>query len=81
MGEPTHTLFRLACRTCGQNGALHITTNRAGGWSFVTVGFVGLAVNRHNPPNSVLRCNSCSSSVVQVYPWETNAPPASGAGR
>ncbi len=74
MGEPTHTLFRLVCRTCGQSGALHITnSNRS--WSFVTVGFVGLAVNRHNPPNSVMRCNGCGSSVVQVEPAEAATPP------
>lgn len=77
MGEPSHTLFRLVCRTCGQSGALHITTSGPRNWSFVTVGFVGLAVNRHNPPNSVLRCNSCSSSVVQVYPPDANAAPSS----
>lgn len=68
MKETIHTIYKLSCRMCGQVGSLHITTHSWNHWSFVTVGFIGLAVNRYNPPNSILRCNACSSPVVQVDP-------------
>jgi hypothetical protein len=54
------------CRTCHQAGHLWINQNGQRDWSFTTVGFIGLAVNRHNPPNSVLRCNRCGSSLVEI---------------
>jgi hypothetical protein len=73
---PTRTqqLFILRCRTCGQTGHLWLNENGQRDWSFTTVGFIGLAVNRHNPPNSVLRCNGCSSPQVAVIV----APPQPG---
>jgi hypothetical protein len=64
----THQFFHLRCRTCGQIGHLSLNENGQRDWSFTTLGFVGLAVNRHNPPNSVLRCNSCGSPQVLVTP-------------
>lgn len=67
----THQLFSLRCRTCGQVGHLCLIENGQRDWSFTTLGFVGLAVNRHNPPNSVLRCNACGSPQVHVTPDET----------
>jgi hypothetical protein len=70
----TQQLFILRCRTCGQMGHLWLSENGQRDWSFTTVGFIGLAVNRHNPPNSVLRCNGCSSPQVAV----TLAPPQPG---
>lgn len=73
MKETIHTIYRLTCRTCGQAGSLHITLNGPGHWSFVTVGFIGLAVNRYNPSNSILRCNACSSPVVYVDPEVTHS--------
>jgi hypothetical protein len=66
LGHGTHTIYALSCRTCGQVGSLHLTSSGPSSWSFATVGFIGLAVNRHNPPNSVIRCNSCGSPVVDV---------------
>ncbi len=66
MSTYTTQTYRLACRTCGQTGGLWITENGHRDWSFATVGFIGLAVNRHNPPNSVLRCNACGSPQVHV---------------
>jgi len=62
----SHQVFALCCRTCGQAGHLWLTEHGQRDWSFTTVGFSGLAVNRHNPPNSVLRCNSCGSPQVLV---------------
>jgi hypothetical protein len=64
----THQIFSLRCRTCGQIGHLWLNENGQPDWSFATLGFVGLAVNRHNPPNSVLRCNACGSPQVLVTP-------------
>ena len=58
--------YRLVCRTCSQHGELWITDERPGDWAFTTVGFIGLAVNRYNPPNSVLRCNACWGPHVIV---------------
>jgi hypothetical protein len=65
-GVSTYTtkLYRLRCRNCGQAGGLWITEDGQRDWSFATVGFIGLAVNRHNPRNSVLRCNACGSPQV-----------------
>ena len=63
----THA-YDLRCRNCGQTGGLWITEYVNGGWAFAPVGFVGLAVNRFNPHNSVIRCNACGSSVVEVTP-------------
>ena len=62
----TRQVFALRCRNCGQAGQLWLTENAQRDWSFATVGFVGLAVNRHNPPNSVIRCNACGSPQVAV---------------
>jgi hypothetical protein len=64
----THQVFGLSCRTCGQSGHLRLTENGQRDWSFTTVGFLGLAVNRHNPVNSVIRCNGCGSPLVVVAP-------------
>lgn len=58
--------YQLSCRNCGQAGGLWITENGQRDWSFATVGFIGIAVNRHNPRNSVLRCNACGSPQVWV---------------
>ena len=66
-------LFDLLCRMCGQAGCLRLIDNGHRGWSFTAVGFVGLAINRHNPPNSVIRCNACGSSLVAM-----SAPEADG---
>lgn len=66
MTETIHTAYPLVCQTCGQTGYLHMTVGGHGGWSFATVGFIGLAVNRYNPPNSILRCNGCSSPMVRI---------------
>lgn len=60
--------YTLGCRNCGQKGILSISTHGQLDWSFATVGFIGLAVNRYNPANSVLRCNNCGSPVVSVEP-------------
>jgi hypothetical protein len=62
----TETLYILACRTCGQRGEMRITENGQRDWAFAAVGFFGLAVNRHNPPNSVIRCGGCSSPHVAI---------------
>lgn len=62
----TQQVFDLRCRTCGSNGELWLSSNDRHGWSFSSIGFVGLAVNRHNPPNSVMRCNSCGSPQVRI---------------
>jgi hypothetical protein len=80
--EATRTFYRLTCRTCFQHGELWITDARLGGWAFATVGFVGLAVNRYNPQNSVLRCNGCWGPHVTVAHGGPVAPtpqPASAA--
>jgi hypothetical protein len=62
----TQETFSLRCRDCGQEGQLCVTTNcRTHDWSFVTVGFIGLAVNRYHPAMSILRCNRCWSSDVR----------------
>jgi hypothetical protein len=66
--EANRTLYRLTCRTCSQHGELWITDTRPGGWAFAAVGFIGLAVNRHNPQNSVMRCNACWGPHVTVEP-------------
>jgi hypothetical protein len=62
----TTRVYPLRCRNCGQSGFISIAQNGQRDWHFTAVGFFGLAVNRHNPSNSVLRCNSCGSSLVQV---------------
>jgi hypothetical protein len=62
----THQVYGLRCRICGQAGHLSLNQNGQRDWSFTTVGFIGLAVNRHNPPNSVLRCNACGSPLIEV---------------
>jgi hypothetical protein len=62
----TTQLYQLKCCNCGQAGGLWVTQNGQRDWSFATVGFIGLAVNRHHPPNSVLRCNACGSPQVRV---------------
>lgn len=67
----TTQLFALLCRTCGQGGTISITQNGQRDWHFSAVGFIGLAINRHNPSNSVLRCNACGSPQVRVEPAET----------
>lgn len=66
MSTRSHQTFSLRCRTCGQAGHLWLSQNGQRDWSFTAVGFVGLAINRHNPMNSVLRCNACSSPQVAV---------------
>ena len=66
MSTRTHQLYSLRCRTCGQTGHLWLNQNGQRDWNFTAVGFIGLAVNRHNPTNSVLRCNSCASPQVAV---------------
>ena len=66
----TH-LYALLCRTCGQTGTISITQNGQREWHFAAVGFIGMAINRHNPPNSVLRCNMCGSPQVRVQPSDT----------
>lgn len=66
MSTYTTQLYQLKCRNCGQAGGLWVTQNGQRDWSFATLGFIGLAVNRHYPPNSVLRCNACGSSLVRV---------------
>ena len=56
----------LRCRDCGQAGELHVTIDtHTRGWSFTTVGFIGLAVNRYQPTHSIMRCNRCWSSDVR----------------
>lgn len=69
----THKVHPLRCRNCGQTGHLWLAEHGHHDWSFTTVGFIGLAVNRHNPPNSVLRCNGCGSPQVSVDPTATQA--------
>lgn len=72
MATRTYQVHPLICRTCGQSGHLWLTEyGRQRDWSFTTVGFIGLAVNRHNPANSVLRCNACNSPLVTVGPPQT----------
>ena len=66
MAQAVRDTFRLQCRQCGQTGELVLMTASQRDWSFMTVGFIGLAVNRHNPANSVLRCNGCGSPLVAV---------------
>jgi transcription elongation factor Elf1 len=68
--------YALACRNCGQTGQLSITSNSQYGWSFIAIGFDGLAVNRFNPPNSVIRCNTCGSSIVRVETTSLTSPQA-----
>lgn len=70
MSTRTLQVFGLQCRTCGQTGHLWLSQNGQRDWSFAADGFIGLAVNRHNPPNSVLRCNGCGSPQVYVTPGE-----------
>jgi hypothetical protein len=76
LGLPHYTtrIYPLRCGTCGQAGSLHISEDGQSNWQFATIGFIGLAVNRHNPPNSILRCNACSSPIVRV-----ETPPQDGA--
>lgn len=66
MPTRSHQVYHLRCRTCGQTGELCLSQNGQRDWSFTAVGFIGLAVNRHNPVNSILRCNGCSSPQIQV---------------
>lgn len=68
MSQAVRHSYRVRCRQCGQHGELMVMTSGQRNWSFMTVGFIGLAVNRHNPPNSVLRCNGCGSSFTEVTP-------------
>ena len=59
--------YDLTCRSCGGKGMLSITGVQSGGdWSMAPVGFVGLAVDHHNPSNSVMRCVVCGSSDVAI---------------
>lgn len=62
----THQNFECTCRSCGEQGFLSITIDGRGDWSFAPAGFIGLAVNRSNPSDSVLRCITCGSSGVDV---------------
>jgi len=71
LAQPQHQIYHLHCRFCGQHGELSLTSRGQRDWAFTAVGFIGLAVNRHNPPNSVLRCNACGSPHVEVAPAET----------
>ena len=68
MTSHSQQVFLLRCRTCGQSGHIRLSETGQRDWSFTAVGFIGLAVNRHNPPNSVFRCNGCSSPQVAVTP-------------
>jgi hypothetical protein len=65
MSETTNE-YGLRCRKCGQTGLLSITLSRTAGWSFATAGFIGLAVSRTALASSVIRCNSCRSTDVEV---------------
>ncbi len=67
MTQHTTRIYQLQCCNCGRRGWISISQNGHLNWHFTAVGFAGLAVNRHNPPNSALRCNGCSSSLVHVY--------------
>lgn len=66
--DQTEQLFRVVCRHCGQHGELRLTTSGPRDWCFSTLGFVGLAVNRYNPANSVLRCYGCGGPHVWIEP-------------
>jgi hypothetical protein len=81
-GVSTYTtqLYRLRCHNCGQTGGLWITEDGQRDWSFATVGFIGLAVNRHNPRNSVLRCNACGSPQVRLEFGDQAEKPNSQSG-
>jgi hypothetical protein len=71
----TTQVFDLYCRNCGQTGHLGLTSRGKGDWSFTAVGFIGVAVNRHNLPNSVLRCNGFGSPQVSVEKREADDSP------
>ena len=60
--------FDLECQRCSGSGEILICSSGQNDWNFVTVGFVGLAVDRHRPERSVLRCNGCRSERVSVRP-------------
>ncbi len=66
MSEVAH---KLCCNNCGQDGQLWITHSSPESWSFAPVGFIGLAVDRFAPSNSVLRCLDCGSTDVAVEEW------------
>ncbi len=59
------TRYAAQCGNCRQHGLLHVWTDDKH-WGFVAQGVIGVAVNRHNPVNSVVRCNACQSPVVEI---------------
>jgi Zn finger protein HypA/HybF involved in hydrogenase expression len=59
------TAYTLECESCGKTGQLFITQGPLD-WSFAPVGFLGIAVNRQDPNDSVLQCIECGSGRVRV---------------
>ena len=53
-------------QSLSESDGVHSVRTRVANDGGLDRGFIGLAVNRHNPPNSVLRCNGCSSPQVAV---------------
>ncbi len=64
-GPPKETVHALECEHCGTTGKLFITQGPLD-WRFGSVGFVGLAVNRQDPKDSLLQCIECGSGRVSV---------------
>ena len=58
--------FQVHCAYCGQNGRLSLWSGPQQTWGFTAMGFAGLAVNRIHPEKSLMRCNSCGSSVAAL---------------
>lgn len=69
------TRYPARCRNCGQSGLLHVWSDDKR-WGFVAQGIIGVAVNRHNPVNSVVRCNACQSPVVEITREATPGRPS-----
>jgi hypothetical protein len=65
---PVRQRFQVHCCYCGQNGSLSLWSGTRHSCRFVSVGFAGLAVNSIHPEHSLMRCNSCGSSVVELQP-------------
>lgn len=65
---PSVRRFDLRCRRCSETGELYLLVGDRVDWSFVPVGFIGVAIDRHTPERSVLRCIGCRSERVEMTP-------------
>ncbi len=55
--------YTTRCCNCGRSGLLQVWSE-AKGWDFRAHGLSVAAVSRRNPVNSIMRCLSCNSSVI-----------------